>query len=39
MRQADLEELFDLVSVGTTVELQGERTELLTKAFSSAITE
>jgi len=34
MRQQDLEELFDLVTVGTVVELQGEPTELLAKVFS-----
>jgi lipoprotein-anchoring transpeptidase ErfK/SrfK len=36
MRQRDLEELFDLVTVGTIVELQGEPTELLAKVFSAA---
>jgi lipoprotein-anchoring transpeptidase ErfK/SrfK len=29
MRQSDLEELFELVTVGTTVELQGEPAEIL----------
>jgi lipoprotein-anchoring transpeptidase ErfK/SrfK len=33
MRQQDLEELFELVSVGITVELRGEPTELLAKAL------
>jgi lipoprotein-anchoring transpeptidase ErfK/SrfK len=36
MRQADLEELFELVTVGTVVELQAERTELVAKVFSTA---
>jgi L,D-transpeptidase ErfK/SrfK len=36
MRQQDLEELFQLVTVGTQVELTGERTELFAKVFSAA---
>ena len=36
MRQQDLEELFELVRVGTQVELTGERTELVAKVFSVA---
>src|SRR5579862_9589296 len=34
MRQQDLEELFDLVEVGTTVELRGEQTVLLSAVLS-----
>lgn len=36
MRQADLEELFDLVKVGVVVELRGERTDLLAQVFAGA---
>jgi lipoprotein-anchoring transpeptidase ErfK/SrfK len=38
MRQQDLEELFDLVTVGMVVELQGETPELLAKAVSVPAT-
>ena len=36
MRQRDLEELFDLVDVGTTVELRGERPPMLAMIFAIA---
>ena len=36
MRQQDLEELFELVGVGTQVELTGGSTETLAKVFSAA---
>jgi lipoprotein-anchoring transpeptidase ErfK/SrfK len=39
MRKQDLEELFEMVTVGTMVELQGERSELLTKILSDAVSE
>jgi lipoprotein-anchoring transpeptidase ErfK/SrfK len=39
MRRQDLEELFEMVTVGTTVELQGESSELLTKILSDAVSE
>jgi lipoprotein-anchoring transpeptidase ErfK/SrfK len=39
MRAADLEELFDLVSVGVVVEIHGERTETLARIFDRAVTE
>ena len=39
MRAADLEELFDLVSVGLVVEIHGERTEALARIFDRAVTE
>jgi lipoprotein-anchoring transpeptidase ErfK/SrfK len=38
MRQRDLEELFDLVTVGTTVELAGERPETLAAVLADAVT-
>ena len=38
MRQRDLEELFDLVTVGTTVELAGERPEILATVLADAVT-
>jgi hypothetical protein len=34
-----LEELFEMVTVGTTVELQGEPSELLSKILSEAVSE
>jgi len=39
MRKQDLEELFEMVTVGTTVELQGEPSELLSKILSEAVSE
>jgi lipoprotein-anchoring transpeptidase ErfK/SrfK len=36
MREHDLEELFQLVTVGTQVELTGEHTELFARVFSAA---
>jgi lipoprotein-anchoring transpeptidase ErfK/SrfK len=39
MRKQDLEELFEMVTVGTTVELQGEPSELLTGILSEAVSE
>jgi len=39
MRQQDLEELFEMVTVGTTVELQGEPSELLSKILAVAVSE
>ena len=39
MRAADLEELFELVSVGVVVEIHGERPEILTKIFDRAVTD
>jgi len=36
MRQADLEELFDLVDVGVTVELRGQRPQFLAEAFTAS---
>jgi lipoprotein-anchoring transpeptidase ErfK/SrfK len=39
MRKQDLEELFEMVTVGTTVELQGEPSELLTKILSDTVSE
>ena len=39
MRQNDLEELFELVDVGTTVELRGERPQLLAQALATPATE
>ena len=36
MRQQDLEELFDLVKVGTTVELRGARPDLLAQVLATA---
>jgi len=38
MRQQDLEELFDLVKVGTTVELHGARPELLAQVLATPVT-
>jgi lipoprotein-anchoring transpeptidase ErfK/SrfK len=35
MRQADLEELFDLVDVGVTVELRGDRPQFLAETFAA----
>jgi hypothetical protein len=35
MRQQDLEELFDLVKVGTTVELRGTRPDLLAQVLAA----
>jgi L,D-transpeptidase ErfK/SrfK len=34
MRQSDLEQLFDMVDVGVTVELRGERPQLLAQALA-----
>ena len=39
MRKQDLEELFEMVTVGTIVELQGEPSELLTKILSDTVSE
>jgi lipoprotein-anchoring transpeptidase ErfK/SrfK len=39
MRKQDVEELFEMVTVGTTVELLGEPTELLVKIFSETVSE
>ena len=39
MRQSDLEELFELVGVGTTVELQGEPDAVLARLFSNVVSE
>jgi L,D-transpeptidase ErfK/SrfK len=39
MRAADLEELFDLVSVGVVVEIHGERPEILARAFDRVVTD
>jgi L,D-transpeptidase ErfK/SrfK len=39
MRAADLEELFDLVSVGAVVEIHGERPEIFTRVFDRAVTD
>ena len=39
MRAADLEELFELVSVGVVVEIHGERPEILARAFDRVVTD
>jgi L,D-transpeptidase ErfK/SrfK len=39
MRASDLEELFDLVTVGVVVEIHGERPEILARAFSFVVTD
>src|SRR5215470_14365158 len=39
MRQQDLEELFELVSVGIVVDLRGERPELLTKILTATVAD
>jgi lipoprotein-anchoring transpeptidase ErfK/SrfK len=39
MRKQDLEELFEMVTVGTTVELQGESSESLTKILSALVSD
>jgi L,D-transpeptidase ErfK/SrfK len=39
MRAADLEELFELVSVGVVVEIHGERAEILARAFDRVVTD
>jgi lipoprotein-anchoring transpeptidase ErfK/SrfK len=39
MRKDDVEELFELVGVGTTVELLDEASELLVKIFSETVSE
>ena len=39
MRKQDLEELFEMVTVGTTVELQGESSESLTRILTVAVSE
>jgi lipoprotein-anchoring transpeptidase ErfK/SrfK len=39
MRKQDLEELFEMVTVGTTVELQGESLESLTRVLTAAVSE
>ncbi len=39
MRKHDVEELFGMVTVGTTVELQGAPTELVAKILADAVTE
>src|SRR6266567_3322529 len=38
MRKQDLEELFEMVTVGTTVELQGESSELVTKLLADTVS-
>jgi len=39
MRKEDLEELFEMVTVGTIVELQSEPSEILTKILSNTVSE
>jgi lipoprotein-anchoring transpeptidase ErfK/SrfK len=39
MRKQDVEELFEMVTVGTTVELQNEPSELLASILSNAVSE
>lgn len=39
MRAADLEELFDLVSVGVVVEIHGERPGIFDRIFDRAVTD
>jgi lipoprotein-anchoring transpeptidase ErfK/SrfK len=39
MRASDLEELFDLVSVGIVVEIHGERPEILTRILDRIVTD
>jgi lipoprotein-anchoring transpeptidase ErfK/SrfK len=39
MGKHDLEELFEMVTVGTIVELQAEPTELVSKVLSNAVSE
>jgi len=39
MRAADLEELFDLVSVGVVVEIHGERPEIFARILDRAVTD
>jgi L,D-transpeptidase ErfK/SrfK len=39
MRAADLEELFDLVSVGAVVEIHGERAGIFDRIFDRAVTD
>jgi L,D-transpeptidase ErfK/SrfK len=39
MRAADLEELFDLVSVGVVVEIHGERPQILAQIFDRVVTD
>ena len=39
MAKRDLEELFEMVTVGTTVELQGETTELVARVLADSVTE
>jgi lipoprotein-anchoring transpeptidase ErfK/SrfK len=39
MRKQDLEELFEMVTVGTTVELQGESSEPLTRMLTALVSE
>jgi len=39
MRKQDLEELFEMVTVGTTVELQGERSEFVTRILLDSVSE
>jgi L,D-transpeptidase ErfK/SrfK len=39
MRATDLEELFDLISVGVVVEIHGERPEILARIFECVVTE
>jgi lipoprotein-anchoring transpeptidase ErfK/SrfK len=39
MRKQDLEELFEMVTVGTTVELEDEPTELVSAVLSNAVSE
>jgi lipoprotein-anchoring transpeptidase ErfK/SrfK len=39
VRASDLEELFDLVSVGIVVEIHGERPEILTRILDRIVTD
>jgi len=39
MRKQDLEELFEMVTVGTIVELQGERSEFVTRILLDSVSE
>jgi L,D-transpeptidase ErfK/SrfK len=39
MRKQDLEELFEMVTVGTTVELENESSESLTRVLSALVSE
>jgi L,D-transpeptidase ErfK/SrfK len=39
MRATDLEELFDMVSIGVVVEIHGERPEIFARIFDRVVTE